>query len=86
MKCDDCKDFSNYDSVMNYVSEVAKGKKIAGKEIQQAAKRFKRDLKKKELSSILKTQNLLSVLSKELLFMIKGKELTEPRFEGHRLF
>ncbi|HFL0628774.1 TPA: terminase large subunit [Listeria monocytogenes] len=42
------KDFSNYDSVMNYVNEVAKGKKIAGKEIQQAAKRFKRDLKNKE--------------------------------------
>ncbi|HAB8645612.1 TPA: terminase large subunit [Listeria monocytogenes] len=42
------KDFSNYDSVMNYVNEVVKGKKIAGKEIQQAAKRFKRDLKKKE--------------------------------------
>ncbi|EDP7876908.1 TPA: terminase large subunit [Listeria monocytogenes] len=42
------KDFSNYDSVMNYVNEVVKGKKIAGKEIQQAAKRFKRDLKNKE--------------------------------------
>ncbi|EAD0559970.1 TPA: terminase large subunit [Listeria monocytogenes] len=42
------KDFLNYDSVMNYVNEVVKGKKIAGKEIQQAAKRFKRDLKNKE--------------------------------------
>ncbi|HGE6635048.1 TPA: terminase large subunit [Listeria monocytogenes] len=42
------KDFSNYDSVMNYVNEVVKGKKIAGKEIQQAAKRFKKDLKNKE--------------------------------------
>ncbi|ELD8337048.1 terminase large subunit [Listeria innocua] len=42
------KDFTNHDSVMNYVNEVAKGKKIAGKEIQQAAKRFKRDLKNKE--------------------------------------
>ncbi|HAM2151999.1 TPA: terminase large subunit [Listeria monocytogenes] len=42
------KDFFNYDSVMNYVNEVVKGKKIAGKEIQQAAKRFKRDLKNKE--------------------------------------
>ncbi|MBK1985552.1 terminase large subunit [Listeria ivanovii] len=41
-------DFSNYDSVMNYVNEVVKGKKIAGKEIQQAAKRFKKDLKNKE--------------------------------------
>lgn len=42
------KDFTNHDSVMNYVNEVAKGKKIAGKEIQQAAKRFKKDLKNKE--------------------------------------
>ncbi|EIA8018972.1 terminase large subunit [Listeria monocytogenes] len=42
------KDFTNYDSVMNYVNEVTKGKKIAGKEIQQAAKRFKKDLKNKE--------------------------------------
>lgn len=42
------KDFSNYDSVMNYVNEVVEGKKIAGKEIQQAAKRFKKDLKNKE--------------------------------------
>ncbi|EAC3152769.1 terminase large subunit [Listeria monocytogenes] len=42
------KDFTNHDSVMNYVDEVAKGKKIAGKEIQQAAKRFKKDLKNKE--------------------------------------
>ncbi|EAD3233812.1 terminase large subunit [Listeria innocua] len=41
------KDFTNHDSVMNYVNEVAKGKKIAGKEIQQAAKRFKKDLKNK---------------------------------------
>ncbi|AIS61886.1 terminase large subunit [Listeria ivanovii] len=41
-------DFSNYDSVMNYVNDVVKGKKIAGKEIQQAAKRFKKDLKNKE--------------------------------------
>ncbi|EHA0619994.1 terminase large subunit [Listeria monocytogenes] len=42
------KDFTNHDSVMNYVNEVTKGKKIAGKEIQQAAKRFKKDLKNKE--------------------------------------
>ncbi len=42
------KDFSNYDSVMNYINEVVNGKKIAGKEIQQAAKRFKKDLKNKE--------------------------------------
>ncbi|CAK20640.1 terminase large subunit [Listeria welshimeri] len=42
------KDFTNHASVMNYVNEVAKGKKIAGKEIQQAAKRFKKDLKNKE--------------------------------------
>ncbi|HBK0032673.1 TPA: terminase large subunit [Listeria monocytogenes] len=41
------KDFTNHDSVMNYVNEVAKGKKIVGKEIQQAAKRFKKDLKNK---------------------------------------
>lgn len=42
------KDFTNHDSVMNYVDEVAKGKKIAGKEIRQAAKRFEKDLKNKE--------------------------------------
>lgn len=42
------KDFPNYECVMNYINDVSSSKKIAGKEIKQAAKRFKNDLKNKE--------------------------------------
>ncbi|WP_088840676.1 terminase large subunit [Listeria sp. ILCC797] len=42
------KDFPNYECVMDYINHVSSGKKIAGKEIKQAAKRFKKDLKNKE--------------------------------------